>query len=151
MTTRKTTSSASKTRTRSTSSKAKTAKSASSVRSMPKVASTEKAPVAEPAAAPEQAAAVSAGPAVLRKNEFVERVVAETNMKKRDVRAIAETMFKIMGNALSDGRTVAVDGDFKMRPVKQNPFEDGVVVTTKVRLEGAAAKADKVALAEPAE
>jgi len=173
MTSRKSSSTTKTTTTRSTASRAKTAKSASSVRSVPKVVSAAKA--APDAVDTAQAAIETAaektdatsdadeGPSILRKGEFVDLVVAQADMKKRDVRAIAEVMFRIMGQALTEGRTVAVDSDFKMRPVKQNPFEGGVVVTTKVRLENPAPKTAETAdpasespvpqepLAEPAE
>lgn len=146
MTTRKTTSTTKKSTTRSSTSRAQTTKSASSVRSAPKVAPAKAElddAVAPPVTAetdiPTEAAVETETAAeetnkVMRKGEFVDLVVAQTNMKKRDVRAMAAVMFKIMGAALAEGRTVAPDGGFKMRPVRQNPYDSGVVVTTRIRV-----------------
>jgi len=146
MTTRKTTSTTKKSTTRSSTSRAQTTKSASSVRSVPKVAPA-KAELDDAVAPPvtaetdvpteaggETETAAEEANKVMRKGEFVDLVVAQTNMKKRDVRAMAAVMFKIMGTALTEGRTVAPDGGFKMRPVRQNPYDSGVVVTTKIRV-----------------
>lgn len=171
MATRKTTSTTRTTTTRST-------KSAATARSTTaRTASAAKAPIPTPTpaeaiapaeetsdqakAAPETAAVASTETTEetsegsdrdnLRKSEFVDRVVAETNMKKRDVRAIAQVMFQIMGEALSSGRTIAVDSDFKIRPVKQNAFDGGVVVTSKIRLSDSSSATGEQPLAEPAE
>lgn len=136
MATAKKTGTTRKTTTRSSTTRARTTKSASSARSSKPTATVETTPkVVELSPAAEVAQGDDEKKTVLRKGEFVDRVVAETGLKKRDVRAMADAMFNVMGEALSEGRTVAPVGSFKMRPVKQNTFDEGVVMTTKIRFQ----------------
>jgi len=88
---------------------------------------------------------------IMRRNELVDEVVKRTGMKKRDVRQLSEALLIVVGEALIEGRVVAANPMLKLRPVRQKPFNGGVVVTTKVRVSTPAEEPAHEPLAEPAE
>lgn len=71
---------------------------------------------------------------ILKRKDFVDLVVAKSGLKKRDVRTAVDATLSVMGDALRDGKTLSLSAQAKIKPVKQNPFGQGTVVTTKFRM-----------------
>lgn len=98
---------------------------------------TAKAVVQTPVAAPkamvvETVTAVVAD-APIKKPEFIDRVVAETGMKKKDVKPVVEAMLAVLGRALSDGEELTMPplGKLMIKRVKEAP--NAKILTLKLR------------------
>ncbi len=102
---------------------------------------TEKKPVE---AAPETEAEVpDANPVgTFRKRELIERVTAETGLRRRDVKAVTEALLSAMGDAVREGQTLALEPMGKLRVARSNETGGRRVLTCKLRQKSAA-------LAEP--
>lgn len=100
---------------------------------------------AEPEATPEVPETASAEPYVLKKPDILNKVVARTNLKKRDVKPAVEAAMAVLGDALRAGTEVNLPPLGKIRIVKSKSLDDGAaVLTLKLRLpkHAAVAKAE---------
>lgn len=134
-----------KSATKTTTSKAKTvAKPAAAKPIAAKAASAPKATVVE------TVKTVVAG-APVKKPELIDRVMAETGMKKKDVKPVVEGMLAVLGRALSDGEELIVPPLGKVMVKRTKDVANARVMNVKVRHPNTAGSASKQALAEPAE
>lgn len=69
----------------------------------------------------------------LKKRELIEGVAAETGLKRREVRAVAEAVLSVMGRALGDGRSLNLEPLGKLRVAKSTDNEGSRVLTCKLR------------------
>lgn len=71
--------------------------------------------------------------APIKKPELIERVMAETGMKKKDVRPVVEAMLTVLGRALSDGEELVAPplGKVMVKRVKELP--NARVMNVKIR------------------
>lgn len=145
-------------RTRKTSTKSKTAKTTASV---PK-ASVVKAATSEgktTSAATEKTATAtvveSIKPVVsdtpIKKKELIDRVVAESGMKKKDVKPVVEAMLAVMGRALREGEEIVAPPMGKMMVKRVKDLSNARVMTLRLRSPNHMATPAKPSLAEPAE
>ncbi|PWG18134.1 HU family DNA-binding protein [Salibaculum griseiflavum] len=121
-----------------------------STRAKPK---TTKAPKAAPAPAAKVVAEtkpVVSGP-VLKKPELIDRVVAETGMKKKDVKPVVEAMLNVLGLGLAKGEEMNLPPLGKVMINRTKDLAKAKVIVTKVRQPKAAAPEEKDPLAEAAE
>ncbi len=130
--TKRTTSTAKKPTTRSTTAKTAT-KTPVAAAPQPAVAQAE-APT-PPAVMPEVVDGpqpVVAGP-MMRKKELVDKVVEASGIKKKDAKPVVEAMLRVLGDALRDGRELNLHpfGNMKVRRAKE--MTKARVLTTKVR------------------
>ncbi|MDJ1009763.1 MAG: HU family DNA-binding protein [Paracoccaceae bacterium] len=72
-------------------------------------------------------------PATLRKRELIERVTAETGLKWRDVKAIADAVLSVMGQAVGEGQTLALEPLGKLRVARTAENGAARVLTCKLR------------------
>jgi DNA-binding protein HU-alpha len=127
-----------------------------STRAKPKTATprkTTKAPKAAPAPAAKVVAEtkpVVSGP-VLKKPELIDRVVAETGMKKKDVKPVVEAMLNVLGLGLAKGEEMNLPPLGKVMINRTKDLAKAKVIVTKVRQPKAAAPEEKDPLAEAAE
>jgi DNA-binding protein HU-alpha len=119
------------------------------------------APEADPAPAPEAAPApepnvveetkpVVAGP-MLKKPELIDRVIAETGMKKKDVKPVVESMLNVLGLGLANGEEMNLPPLGKVMINRTKEVTNAKVFVTKVRQPKARAPEDKDPLADAAE
>jgi len=75
--------------------------------------------------------ALAAG--LIKKQELMDRVVAETGMKKKDVKPVVEAMVEVMTKALVNGEEFQVPplGKLKIQKVKEVP--NAKIITLKLR------------------
>ena len=74
----------------------------------------------------------------LRKKVFVERVVAASGMRKRDVKPIVEAALAELGKALDEGKQLVLPELGNVRIANSKPTAKGTVHTVKVRRAGPA-------------
>ncbi|WP_376873369.1 HU family DNA-binding protein [Albirhodobacter sp. R86504] len=70
---------------------------------------------------------------MMRKKEFIERIVAESGAKRGDVRTISEAALKVLGDALSNGEAVNLPPLGRMRITRSIDKNDGEVLVIKLR------------------
>ena len=87
----------------------------------------------------------------LRKKELIDRVVAASGMKKRDVKPVVEAMLSVLGDALSKGEALNLQPFGKAKVTRQKPLDNGEVITTRLRRNHARSAPVSTPLAEPAE
>jgi len=74
----------------------------------------------------------------LKKRELIERVAAETGLKRREVKAVAESVLSVMARALGEGQSLNLEPLGKLRVARSTDNADGRVLTCKLRQKGAA-------------
>ena len=122
----------------------------------PPVASTpaaDPAPDAAPAPEPtvvEETKPVVAGP-MLKKPELIDRVIAETGMKKKDVKPVVESMLNVLGLGLANGEEMNLPPLGKVMINRTKDLSNAKVIVTKVRQPNARAPEEKDPLADAAE
>ncbi len=80
--------------------------------------------------------------AMMKKPEFLDAVVARTNLKKRDVKPAAEAALAVIAEALVRGDEVNLPPMGKLRVIKSKPLDAGAhVLTLKLRTMKTAAPA----------
>ncbi|MEM9637190.1 MAG: HU family DNA-binding protein [Pseudomonadota bacterium] len=87
----------------------------------------------------------------LKKRELIEALTAQTGLKRRDVRHVAEAMLATLGKALADGRSLNLPPMGKLRIRRSEGREQGQMLTCKMRLMNPAEKDAAAPLAEPVE
>lgn len=71
---------------------------------------------------------------MLKKGEFIDRVVARTDVKKRDAKPAIEAALAVLAEALSQGEELNLPPMGKLRVVKSKDLGEGVkVMTLKLR------------------
>lgn len=87
----------------------------------------------------EQEGTVEAGAAdavpstVLRKKDLIDRVVSETGLKPREVKAVAEALLANMGRAMAAGEALHVPPLGRMRVARSVTGDGSVTLTCKLR------------------
>jgi nucleoid DNA-binding protein len=89
-------------------------------------------------AAVEKAGSASA----LKKRELIEQVVAETGLKRGDIRPVVEAALSVMGRALGDGKSLNLEPLGKLRVARTNETEGARVMTCKLRQKTLASPAE---------
>lgn len=108
----------------------------SATKSAPKIAAAQKAtpaPQPTPASVPAAPAADKVAAPVLRKKDFLDRVIAESGARKPDARAIAEATLKILGEALARGESLSLPPLGKLRVSRSTPDAGGARIVVKLR------------------
>ncbi len=86
--------------------------------------------------------------AQLKKPEFLERVIARTDVKKRDAKPAIETALAVLGEALAAGEDVNLPPLGKLRVVRSKDLDGGAqVMTLKLRTQKDATRAAQSGLA----
>ena len=89
-----------------------------------------------PDAGTETAPAKSVKPA-LRKRDLIDRVAAETGLKKRQAKQATEALLVAMGEAVARGETLALEPFGRMRVARSVDREGGHTLTCKLRRKSA--------------
>jgi DNA-binding protein HU-alpha len=110
---------------------------------------------ADPAPAPEptvveETKPVAAGP-MLKKPELIDRVIAETGMKKKDVKPVVESMLNVLGLGLANGEEMNLPPLGKVMINRTKEMSNANVFVTKVRQPKARAPEKKDPLADAAD
>lgn len=133
--------------------KTTTTKATTTKKAAVKKAAVKKATPAKAAPAPtvvEESKPVVAGP-VLKRPELVDRVVAQTGMKKKDVKPVVDAMLEVMGAGLAKGEEMNLPPLGKITFNRVKELAKAKVMIVKVRQPHANAPSDKDPLAEAAE
>ena len=107
------------------------------------------APAPEPTVV-EETKPVVAGP-MLKKPELIDRVIAETGMKKKDVKPVVESMLNVLGLGLANGEEMNLPPLGKVMINRTKDLSNAKVIVTKVRQPSARAPEEKDPLADAAE
>ncbi len=70
---------------------------------------------------------------VIRKKEFLERVVAASGAKKPVAREVTEAVLKVLGEALAAGESLALPPLGKLRVARQLDKQGGEMLVVKIR------------------
>ncbi|MFP1643362.1 HU family DNA-binding protein [Pontitalea aquivivens] len=112
----------------------------SATKSAPRTTAARKAasapqPAAEPIPESIPATTVADKPAapVLRKKDFLDRVIAESGARKPDARSIAEATLKVLGEALARGEALSLPPLGKLRVSRSTPDAGGARIVVKLR------------------
>ncbi len=98
----------------------------------------------EPTTPKETSAPAEDSSEMIKKPEFLERVMARTDVKKRDAKPAIETAFAVLVEALADGEDVNLPPLGKLRVVRSKDLESGAqVMTLKLRTPKNATRAAK--------
>lgn len=90
--------------------------------------------------------------AELRKKELVDRVVAMTGLKKRDVKPALEAALVVLGDALANDEVLNLQPFGKMQVKRRKELPNGEALVTRVRrVKPSVAQEAKDPLAEAAE
>jgi len=84
--------------------------------------------------------------APIKKPELIDRVVAETGMKKKDVKPVVEAMLAVLGRTLADGEEITAPPMGKLMIKRVKDTANAKVMTLKLRHP----TGDKTAPAAPA-
>ncbi|RSK38193.1 DNA-binding protein [Rhodovulum iodosum] len=87
----------------------------------------------------------------MRKKELIDRVVAASGKKKKDVKPVVEAMLGVLGASLSAGETMNLQPFGKLTINRRKDAGNGEVLVTKIRRSTQAIDATQDPLAEPAE
>ncbi|KPP84842.1 MAG: DNA-binding protein HU-alpha [Rhodobacteraceae bacterium HLUCCA08] len=145
-----------KTTTPKTAPKAATPKAATPKVAVPKVTAAPKAATTPPGAAPAPVPTVVDGPVpvvagpVLKKPELVDRIVAESGLKKKDVKPVLEAMLTVLGKALANGEELNLPPLGKVKVNNQKDMAKARVLNLRLR-QPKSDDAGKDPLAEAAE
>ncbi len=71
--------------------------------------------------------------APMKKPELIERVMAETGMKKKDVKPVVEAMLTVLGKALTNGEELTVPPLGKLMIKRTKEAANATIVTIKLR------------------
>ena len=71
--------------------------------------------------------------APIKKPELIERVMAETGMKKKDVKPVVEAMLAVLGRALTKGEDLTVPPLGKLMIKRTKEAANATIVTVKLR------------------
>ena len=71
--------------------------------------------------------------APIKKPELIERVMAETGMKKKDVKPVVEAMLAVLGRALTKGEDLTVPPLGKLMVKRTKEAANATIVTVKLR------------------
>ncbi|SMX31675.1 HU family DNA-binding protein [Octadecabacter ascidiaceicola] len=69
----------------------------------------------------------------IKKPELIERVMAETGMKKKDVKPVVEAMLAVLGRALTKGEDLTVPPLGKLMVKRTKEAANATIVTVKLR------------------
>ncbi|WP_116084064.1 HU family DNA-binding protein [Tropicimonas sp. IMCC34011] len=81
--------------------------------------------------------------ATVKKPELIDRVVAQSGVKKRDAKPVVEAMLGVLGEMLSDGREMQVPPLGKLMVGKRKEVSGGEVLNLRLRRTGGAAPGPK--------
>lgn len=110
----------------------------------PTTKTTASAKPAATSAAPKTAAVVASvkpvveGP-VLKKKELIERVVAASGLKKKDVKPAVEATLAVLGRALGEGEELNLQPLGKIKVKNKTDKPNGTVINCRIRQSSAAA------------
>lgn len=71
--------------------------------------------------------------APIKKPELIDRVMAETGMKKKDVKPVVEAMLTVLGKALTSGEELTVPPLGKLMIKRTKEAANATIVTIKLR------------------
>jgi len=71
--------------------------------------------------------------APIKKPELIDRVMAETGMKKKDVKPVVEAMLAVLGRALTNGEELTVPPLGKLMIKRTKEAANATIVTIKLR------------------
>ena len=87
---------------------------------------------------------------MLKKPAFLDRVMARTDVKKRDAKPAIEAAMAVLAEALADGEDINLPPLGKLRVVRSKDLESGAqVMTLKLRTPKNATRATEMGLAAP--
>ncbi|WP_281982382.1 HU family DNA-binding protein [Thalassorhabdomicrobium marinisediminis] len=89
--------------------------------------------------------------APIKKPELIDRVVAETGLKKKDVKPVVEAMLAVMGRSLAAGEELTVPPLGKVMVKRVKDVANATVITVKVRHPKSVAGSEKDPLAQAAD
>jgi len=69
----------------------------------------------------------------VRKKELIERVVAVSGMKKKDVKPAVEAMLSVLGQALSNGEALNINPLGKVQVNRKKQIDNAEVLITRIR------------------
>ena len=69
----------------------------------------------------------------IKKPELIERVMAETGMKKKDVKPVVEAMLTVLGRTLANGEELTVPPLGKVMIKRMKDVANAKIMTLKVR------------------
>lgn len=94
-------------------------------------------PVPKPAATPKPMVVETIKPVVagapVKKPELIDRVVAETGMKKKDVKPVVEAMLAVLGRTLAAGEEITAPPMGKLMIKKSKDVHNAKILTLKLR------------------
>jgi len=83
---------------------------------------------------------------MLKKPEFIERVMARVDVKKRDAKPVVEAAVAVLSEALAAGELINLPPAGKFRVIRSKDLDDGAqVITLKLRTPKNASKAAQAA------
>ena len=133
-TTRKTTSRKTSTR-KAPVSRAKTTKTTTTAKAKTPVAKAPAKPAVQGVALAERAA-----PAILRKKQLIDEVVARSGIRKKDAKPVVEAMLAVLGEAVAAGTTLNLHPLGKLTVQKQNQKSTARVTVARIRQSAGAAQ-----------
>lgn len=71
--------------------------------------------------------------APIKKPELIERVMAETGMKKKDVKPVVEAMLAVLGRALKDGEELTLPPLGKLMIKRRKDLANATILNLKLR------------------
>ena len=74
----------------------------------------------------------------LKKPELIDRVVAISGLKKKDVKPVVEATLAVLGQSMTDGEQLNLQPFGKTRVAKQKTLPNGQAMTIKLRRYGPA-------------
>jgi hypothetical protein len=87
--------------------------------------------------------------APIKKPELIERVMAETGMKKKDVKPVVEAMLAVLGRALIGGEELTVPPLGKLMINRTKEVSNATIVNLKLRHPNAAKVRNDAPIADP--
>jgi hypothetical protein len=87
--------------------------------------------------------------APIKKPELIERVMAETGMKKKDVKPVVEAMLAVLGRALIGGEELTVPPLGKLMINRTKEVSNATIVNLKLRHPNAAKTHSDAPIADP--
>ena len=87
--------------------------------------------------------------APIKKPELIERVMAETGMKKKDVKPVVEAMLAVLGRALVGGEELTVPPLGKLMINRTKEVSNATIVNLKLRHPNAAKIRNDAPIADP--
>lgn len=107
-------------------------RTASKTAKTPKMTKLEATPAAAKAVVVEEVKPVVAD-APIKKPELIDRVMAETGMKKKDVKPVVEAMLAVLGKALTNGEELTVPPLGKLMINRSKETANATIVNLKLR------------------